>query len=284
MTRTYSDWSSGQLRVYHEIVWYREDGAYRIECTAIYIEVNGNMVPASLEEVDRYNQQLKQGQGKFAVFDRGFEIHEPHLFLENYNYAIIDPNQPYLDRTAMVVRITSKYLDRSNFTVWIDQESGLLLKYIEDTLITNPLTMMEVTSLDLEPDFTGVEFYQHDILEEEIDRQAATQLGFEVFEPLYLPQGFYPMPMLKVDLKGILVLRLAYTDGIQKLVISQFQLESKSPMGPDPVPIYNINVHLNWYVGLNRAIFKVQQTHFDIKGHIHEEELGSVIASLEIMK
>ena len=144
--RIFSDWDSSPPKVYHERVWFDSGNSYRIECTGIWEEQRGSgLQPCPQSEVDTYNNLLEGGQGYFAVFNRGFKITDPDLFLENYNYSILNPDTRFLGRDAVLIEIVSKQQDRPNYTVWIDRELGLVLKYIQSTLVKDPLTIMEVT-------------------------------------------------------------------------------------------------------------------------------------------
>jgi len=194
VTRTFHDWDVFPPRVYHEKLWLNSNNDYCIECLNIFEEINGDLIPCPSSEVKKYNQQLTQGKGYFAVFERGFQIRDAKLFLENYNFLILNLNEEFLGRKSMVVRITSKYLDRPNYTVWIDHKTKLILKYIEDTISVDPLTMMEITELDFNPLFSGIQFHPTNIQKQTIKPSEIEQMGFQTYVPMFVPEGFSFQP------------------------------------------------------------------------------------------
>jgi len=286
--RKYTSYETNPPRVYVEEVWSQADGNYFITSEEIFeIFYHGpeeEWIPIIREELDRYNNNLKWGQGYFAAKNRGFEIRDPYLFLENYNYFVLSASETYLDRLTLVVRITSKHLDRPNYTAWIDFETGLVLKYVEDTLTMNPLTVMEITELNLNPDFSGITFYDHDIHESEIQLKDATQLGFLVYQPLFIPQGFELDSVFEVTSYDRPELKLVYSDGIQEIVIKQTLLNSPNPSGLVPESTTNnIKLNITSYAGLTSTHFLLGNLHCAIRARIHEQELAAMIESFSII-
>lgn len=286
----YSDWGAKSPRIYHEKIWRTSENEYRIECTAIFENYNnlGTWLLLPPSEVEKYNKTLAKGQGYFNVFERGFKITDPDLFLQNYNYSIINPGQPYLDRDAVVVRVTSVWQDRPNYTIWMDKMTGLVLKYIEDTPTMDPLTTMEVTELDLNPDFTGIEFFSSPIQKEQIDYHKGDPFVFKIFEPLYTPPGFFLEEALKVQLYDNSIFRLIYTDGIQRIVISQFRISSVLQSGSMPSPssgtVNPIIINHTYKAGKSVTVFDKKGTQFDIRTNLSEEEIDFIIESLTQVK
>lgn len=289
-TYVYSDWGAKSPRIYHEKKWRTSENEYRIECLAIFENYNnlGTWLLLPAPELEKYNKRLAKGQGNFNVFERGFKITDPDLFLQNYNYSILNPGQPFLDRDAVVVRVTSIWQDRPNYTLWMDKETGLVLKYIEDTPTMDPLTMMEITELDLNPDFTGIEFYESPIQKEPINYHKGDPFVFKIFEPLYTPPGFFLEEALKVQLFDNSIFRLTFTDGIQRIVISQFKLSSVLQSGSMPSPssggLNPIVINHTYTAGKSVTVFDKKGTQFDMRSNLSEEEIDFIIESLMPVK
>ncbi len=287
---TFSDYSVVPPKVYHEKLWHAADGKYRIECSGIFELIGQQLVPCPQSELDGYNQLLTQGWGYFVVNERGFRIRNPEYFLENYNYAILNPHEPYLDRTALVTRITTANQDRPNYTVWHDRDCGLPLKYIEDTLTTDPLSVMEMTQLDMDPDFTGIDFYDFPdgTLVESLSLEDMSNFGFSLFYPVYIPDGFHPLTPQMVEISGIQRIRIAYTDGIQEIVISEVSLLEimKKSGNPSVIPslspknLVNVVLGNDSKAGLHATHFTIGLTRLVVRSIIHEEEIASMIDSL----
>jgi hypothetical protein len=286
VTRIYSDFSVFPPRTYEEEVWFRSDSEYHIQCNEILEGVADAATPAPAHEKEKFNSLLKGGQGRFAVFHRGFKIRDAELFLDNYNYFILNANETFLGRSAALVKVTSRYLDRPGYTVWIDNRTGLILKYIEETLSMSPLSVMEVTSLDLDPDFTGVDFPDRpELAREELSlAEASSNLSTPLFVPEYLPKGFDFQYLSKGRITSstgqshIDFHTLSYTDGVQTLVIGQYPLMFRPAveLGRD----LSIVLNRDNTAGLRSTVFFVDDTQFTVRANLHEEELQYVIYSL----
>lgn len=286
--RTFTDYGSNPPRIYYEEVWLKSNGEYFIECTEIFKYINGIMVPASGPEVMLHNQELEQGTGYFSVFQRGFHIRDPYLFLDNYNYSVISHSEDYLGRDSVRVRILSKYPDRPNYEVWFDKKTALVLKYIEDTVAVDPLTVMEITEIDFTPNFTGIEFKSNAMEKKTVDKNSLMTIGFTVYQPMFVPVGFKSTGLYEIKIGGSPVLRWSYTDGVQEIVIGEYQSPgAPSPQGgllPEPVMGDIHNVHFSTNAGLRVVIFDLKTTSILIKANLYEEEIATMIESLDQLK
>jgi hypothetical protein len=277
--RTFTDYSSNPPKIYYEELWIKANGEYFIECTQICKYVNGIPIPISAPELMLHNEELQQGLGYHAVFHRGFHIHDPYLFLENYNYTIINHNAQYLGRDALRIRITAKYPDRPSYEVWIDRKTSLVMKYIEDTIAVDPLTMMEITEIDFTPHFSGITFKNFELKKEEVGQN----IGFTLYRPLFYPAGYQATTPYRVTIGEIEVLRWSYTDGVQEIIIGEYKAMSaqgnKGNLNPEPVMGDIQNVHFAVDAGLHVTYFDFKDTTIMIKANLYEEEIAAMIES-----
>jgi len=286
LSRTFTDRSVNPHRIYTEKVWHRKDHKYYIECQSIVLLDNGNKIACSGSEVLTYNQNLSHGMGYMAMFKRGFNINDPTLFLNNYNFSVIAVNLPFLQRKAIVASIKSKHQDRPNYYVWIDQKTGLVLKYVEETLERSNLTVMEVTELDTAPDLSNIPLIDPDKFREgkQIDLEYAdSEFNFPVYQPIYLPPGFKLYSCEKVELNrissnDISFFRLKYMDGIQEISIIQ-------NMNLNKLPPYNSALLGNASIaGIHVTHFADGETQFQLKGgNIDEQEIITMLNSLRLI-
>ncbi|MHC4944821.1 MAG: hypothetical protein ACYTG7_17540, partial [Planctomycetota bacterium] len=79
VTRIYSDFSEFPPGIYDEEIWFRSDSEYHIQCNEILEGVADAATPAPAHEREKFNSLLKGGQGRFAVFHRGFRIGDAEL-------------------------------------------------------------------------------------------------------------------------------------------------------------------------------------------------------------
>ena len=287
MERVYKDFTVDPPMFYHERIWHRMDHQYHIECSAIYRLIDGEMISVTPSELAAYNQLLTQGHGYYSVFGRGFQITDPELFLLNYNYTILGMNMPCIGRKATVAHVVPKMQDRPNFFVWIDQTTGLVLKYVEETLAMSPTSILEVETLNLNPDFSMVTLHQRDLSVESIDLISANkQFGFPVFKPRYLPSGFVLSEVSKVTIPrqlddDIVTFRLTYHDGIQELSLFQYH-RLDIPVGTiPPAVVSNVRINFATKAGLMTTHFRQGFTEFLLRAsQLDQNELATVIQSL----
>ena len=294
MERVFKDYSVPEPRIYTERVWHTAGGDYRIERMDIHRELpDGTLESCSPEEVNTYNHFLTQGLGYYAVHDRGFRIRDAGIFLQNYNYTVLNDQLTFLGRKAILARITSHYQDRPNYTVWFDRFTGMVLRYEEDTLAVDPLYAMEVTQLNLQPDFTGIHFYNQDFHIQRcmLEPSQLGQLGFQVFVPIYVPSGFVPRRPEGVEMEGLLRLRFAYTDGVQEIVLSELSMEAllnkagrhgaNFPSSKTiPTPLTWVILGNEYEAGLQASHFTLGETRVVVRSAMDEMETASLIESL----
>lgn len=290
-TRTFQDLSVDPPRIYREEIWHRSPSEFLVTCTGISERIDGAEVPCSAEDLGRFNEDLaRSGLGRYVLFQRGFNIQDAQLFLDNYNYIVWDEGAALLGRIALQVRVLSKFTDRPSYTVWLDRETGLVLKYIEDTLTRNPLSVMEVTSLELDPDMSGIAVPRQGANRnaEEIELQSAAQeISFTVYDHRYLPQGFFLQSSTLERLNQsegdhIDFVNLVYTDGLQTIKVLQFKplfQQNAFQVSPDSNQVAVLNFYRR--AGLFHQIFLYKGTQFAVSANsLHEEHLWMMIRSL----
>lgn len=234
--QVFQDFHENPPKTYYERLWVCRDGRFFYTCTKIEKLIDGEWIECSQAELDKYNRSLTSGlKGRYVAFERGFKIKDPILFLENYNYSILHTNKKYLNRTALVVRVTSAQLDRPSYTVWLDKKTGFVLKYTEDTPLFDPIYKLEVTLFDTTPDFSSIDLLDSKPVDEPLssDNSLANGFSFRTYKPRYLLDGFRQVSCVKRTLihsdGNIDSFMLSYSDGLQ--TFSMFQ--SPTFIAPD---------------------------------------------------
>ena len=180
--------------------------------------------PEQIREFDQLQALLQGGRGRYVAKGRDFRIQDLELFETNYSYVIYDAPVMIAGRLADVVDVTPHVGDRPSYTVWIDRESLVTLKYLEFLSSGALAAEMEVLSFDAQPDLSTIQFPVPPTNEPTELAQALVQsfVPFQVLSPLYLPRGFVRQSIRASQLSGVSTLAWSYSDGLQVLSMVQY--------------------------------------------------------------
>jgi hypothetical protein len=163
--------------------------------------------------------QQQQRQGLNYRY-RDFHVHDLELFLANYA-AVDSGNKTYVaGRECAEFLVEKLEHGQRRYTVAVDLEHGLVLRYREETLDGALVAQMHYTSVDFAPDLTQVAWHvarnDERLLTE--DANLAQILGFEPILPRTLPPGYrlVDRAVVKDDL-GRVWLKTTYGDGVERL-------------------------------------------------------------------
>lgn len=134
-------------------------------------------------------------QGKVSVFEPGFPaysvkgknvqspipdafIHDPEAIADGYD-AIIMGRSRIAGRMAQQIRVVSKDKTRFGYHLWMDEESGLLLKLNTYNLEGTLIEQLQVTQLNVTDDLDGL---------------------FENFRPEHMPENQLPFSHEQTEL------------------------------------------------------------------------------------
>lgn len=181
---------------------------------------------------------------------RGFRIQNPDLALMNYAFLPWGPSSAAgreCDKWFVIPRV----LDRRAWILWVDRETGLVLRHQEYSPQGMLIGSLEFDARGLQigpaTDFQGVDRWWHSNLGEvrRFNNLPAAEAAFgePALVPSYLPAGYMLLEArTTIDAAGDDFLVLVYSDGLDSL----FLINGSTPLGsglPSPEPAEEMVLH-----------------------------------------
>lgn len=196
---------------YREEVWADGGGNFALET----IELLSFVPDPELFEV---TQQIREG---FLYRYRDFAVHDLSALYQSSLVTDLDETVQVAGRTCRKIRIEPATGGRT-YHLALDVETGLALRGIETDADGVEVHRVEFESYDANPDLSRVVWFQPEYPETALDPAGdlALQAGFEVMEPLVLPDGYQLWKAATlVDPNGRTWIKLTYTNGIEPLFL-----------------------------------------------------------------
>ncbi|MFG0319655.1 MAG: hypothetical protein ACF8XB_20450 [Planctomycetota bacterium JB042] len=278
--RQYVDYVGTTPSVAIERFTHGPDGAFRVDL----LELNGkapvDMSASEFEAFETLQELLQGGRGRHVARMRDFEVRDTELFAANYSWTVFDTPASVAGRAALVAEAKPHRMDRPWYRVWVDQLNLVTLKYEEFLPSGTLASEMEVLSIEFAPDLSEVEFQAslRSAPQEIAPEQIGAFVAFEALVPSYLPEGFVLTSCRLSGLAGSPALVLSYEDGLQELLLVQYQeLEPSEPLEGVPV-----TVKVAAYGPTVDADLRLIGTQLHVTAKVTEGEIMAVIEGLEI--
>lgn len=217
-----------------EVRWnLREGGESLVYTEEIWTDGNGRFAIEPLEAMTPVEPDLftfiavQRNRAGFHYRYRDFHIRNRELFLENYR---VTGGGPETETEMVAGRICAKAQVRRiqgesiSYDLWIDIQSGMILRYVATNAGGELLASMEYLEYDAAPDLTGVQFHnpstQETVFEPSLDLAVELPpiLGFDPFLPERVPEGYTLAEAARVvGPFGRNWLKLTYHDGVETL-------------------------------------------------------------------
>ncbi len=277
--RQYVDYVGTSPSVAVERFTHGPDGAFRVEL----LELNGKtpdaMNASEFESFETLRELLLGGRGRHVARMRDFEVRDTELFAANYSWTVFDTQSSVAGRAALVAEAKPYRMDRPWYRVWVDQSNLVTLKYEEYLPNGTLASEMEVLSIAFAPDLSEVEFQSS--LRSAPQEIALEQIGafvaFEALVPSYLPEGFVLTSCRLTGLAGSPVLVLSFEDGVQELLLVQYQEIVPS----EPLEGVPVTVKMAAYGPTVDAGLRLIGTQLHVTAKVTEGEIMAVIEGLE---
>jgi outer membrane lipoprotein-sorting protein len=206
------------------------------------------------------------------------------LLLENYRVKLGEPVE-LLDRRATEVRIEPRYEQRSRLNLWVDDDTGLVLKmekYDLDGALSSRAEFKDLFfRLPAEVDLSA----PADTAESKADvRQVAVYPNIETFRsksdfvfyiPEWLPKGFMLDRIRSIRKKDREIYHFLYTDGLSW--VSLFERVATEPEKPEAAAAADSVQRRGTVLVLHG---QVENVRYALVGEVTVEELKAIRASL----
>lgn len=152
------------------------------------------------------------------------ELENLDLIWKNYTFTF-EPNEYVAGREARKISIRCNFSCRPSFTVWIDKETKMQLKYQRSTTSGEFMEEFFFETIDLKPDFEKFEKISRDTLHKffsyEEEQPKKITPDFTPLDSCFLPQGFMKKDVNSWTGDKGQVLYTLYTDGLAYISIFQ---------------------------------------------------------------
>jgi len=280
--RRYTDYVGVVPGEYTERYVQADEEHFRVDLLTLNGVARDAMTDAGeIKQFDLLQALFQGGRGRYNARGRDFRLKDLELFEANYTYVIYDDPALVAGRLADVVDVTPRFGDRPSYTVWIDRETLITLKYLEFQPNGALAAEMEVLSIDYGPDLAEVQFQQSAVgaATEVPQDQSAAFVSFAVLQPTYLPRGFVWRSTRVRQLSGIDTLTSTYSDGLQELGIVQYR-EQEIRSANNTLPA---KVGLKVYGPTTDAGFAVIGTEVHVTCKLDPQEIMTFIESLDLL-
>lgn len=283
--RRYTSFSGPSMTSYTERFVKAEDGRTKVEL----LELNGKSLAAmtSQAEIDAFLTTaalLLGGAGRYVAVGRDFAVRDVDPFFQNYTFSIVADSEIVAGRECIVAEVRPLNSDRPNYVVWADVEFFTTLKYVERLPSGAVAAEMECLSVDFAFNSKNEVFPESPASDPlEVSSASLTSLvGFEVFEPSYIPAGFVLAGVNHSTMAGRPILTWSYTDGLHELFIAEYaEIGTPEAAPPDTYPgDAPVHVRVTVLGAVVSTMFVIDGTQVHVKGKIEPDELMSVVESL----
>jgi hypothetical protein len=174
--------------------------------------------PMSTQGQDLF-KLLQSNREGFMYRHRDFRVRDLALFEQQYSVTDLGSPVTVCGRSCAWIEMKRLSGAQSSYRAWIDQQTGLILRYEELASSGQLEARVEFTDFTLAPDLTGVVFHTDDPVAQPLDLGTDTtpQIGFPVHAPSLLPSGFQLEKSEQVDDGSQKWARLTYSDGAEQL-------------------------------------------------------------------
>jgi len=161
--------------------------------------------------------ELRQlaGEGYYFLY-RDFAVHDERAFAKNYRVVNQDGTVEVAGRACKELVVERKN-GACSYELAIDEETGLVLGYVERNATGQAISAMVYESFDTDPDL-GAAIWFTPLGQTEIEESAGTlhqQLGFEVPLPTRLPEGYSLAHAYHLVADDADWVKLVLTDGVE---------------------------------------------------------------------
>lgn len=283
--RRYTSFSGPAMTSYTERFVKAEDGRTKVEL----LELNGKPLAAmtTQAEIDAFVTTaalLLGGAGRYVAVGRDFAVRDVEPFLQNYTLSILTGSDFVAGRTCIVAEVRPLHNDRPNYMVWADAEYFTTLKFVERLPSGAVAAEMECLTVDFAFNSKNEVFPESPASDPaEVSSTSLTSLvGFEVFEPSYIPAGFVFEGVNYSTIAARPILTWSYTDGIQELFVAEYA-EIGTPEAPPPDTYPDdapVHVRVTVLGAVVSTTFVIDGTQVHVKGKVEPDELMTVVESL----
>lgn len=282
-TRRYTDYNGVLPAMYTERFVRGKDDVSHVDLLTLNGLPREQMTIEQVAKFDRLQKLFEGGQGTYIAKGRDFRVRDFELFYQNYTHVVFDTKAVLTGRPVYVADVKPKLLDRPWYTVWVDQETLITLKYLEFLPSGVLAAEMETLSIEYSPDLTGevFELPAHSVQQEYSHQQVLSFAPFKLFTPTYLPAGFVHDSTRTSMLASHPVVAFSYTDGVQELFFVQYaEIDSIGLVAEGMVPV---KVGMSRYGPAFDAEFAILGTQIHATCKLDPEELMSVIEGLNLV-
>ncbi|MEW6073432.1 MAG: hypothetical protein AB1726_12690 [Planctomycetota bacterium] len=160
---------------------------------------------------------------------RDAAVRDTMLFAANWQLTDLGLQSMIAGRRCDLYAMSRTVGTARSYTLSIDQETGLILRYAEKDSLGRLLSRVEYESVDYDPDLGGVVWYEEDEREQlDLQGDLAAQLGFVPLLPDLVPLGYALRQAQQVEVGDERWLNLVYSDGVDTL----FFVQSFPPLAP----------------------------------------------------
>ncbi len=165
-------------------------------------------------------QALQSARAGFLYLERDFRIRDLPLFLQNYAVVTFPGAVDVAGRSCVELEVQRQEGADRRYLLAVDPANGLVLRSREEDLNGQLISLVEFELLQLDPDFTDVEFHPT-TPDQPLDLEDPDLAGihFEFGTPRFLPEGFQLRTTEVVDdaSDSSRWVKLAYGDGVEQL-------------------------------------------------------------------
>jgi hypothetical protein len=214
------------------ITWF--DDQARVYRSSVRNDPHGELVLRSAD-----GKILRIGPGSAGLFDDdaswflavpmdAADSHDAFAALEAKYTVGISSAEPIMDRSCALVEIHRRSDASLRERLWIDEETGLLLRRETYDGGRDPVRLTAYLSLDLNPSDDAVRAVEH--APTELRRQHAVQVGLQHLQelreagwavPERLPGGYQPVTIHALSSDESHPLQIMYSDGLYNVSVFQ---------------------------------------------------------------
>lgn len=279
-TRRWSDYSSATPMTLTERAIDTASGGWSVTL----LSLNGEAVdaitdPDARTKAKKLEKQLAEGPGRYVIRGRDFRIRNWDLFLANYGWSLISSDTTVAGRPVHVADVWPLNPGRPHYTVWVDQETQLTLKYLEFMPTGELASEMEVLELEWNPDLSGVAL-RPEVQKATADSQFWSSVSFQTFHLAYVPAGFALLASESSTLNGSIVLTQTFSDGVQEITFGQYDPYPLNP--PDMISDTDepISVRTTTSGARIQASFDLLGTALHVHSKLTTDEVMNVLESI----
>ncbi len=295
--RVYHDYAGTSPSGVTERLVVAPDGRAKLELLELNGLARSEMTsPEMIAAFDRLAQQYAAGHGNFALKVRDFHVVDLALFEANYSCQVLGDGGLIAGRPTFVSRVMPRVLDRPWYEVWVDVERHSVLKYIEHLPTGEVAAEMETQSIEFNADTSNETFPVLQVgpsIPVTLGTLASyLPQGFKAWLPVgasgYLPAGFVESAFEVTTLVGFPTIRWRCTDGVQELIVAEYQALQLPPPSTASAEGYTglTQVDLNVYGSFVSTDFALgtsptdRGTQIHVLGKVDPEEIELLVESL----